>query len=221
METTSNIMFAFPFAPQAKEKIHDIVSITFQKGNKYQKIDYVCQKRERWQLCRHSLSHCITPCLNLPKPDTTTRPLQIFWTLCQHVVNRTRHRFTVGDVSCRSASSVIIIGSIVFYRFAPIASGVENSRSRGKGIVHPKMNVLSSFNQPQVVLNLYEFHSSIEHKRRYFEEQFMIATDFHYMGKKILCKSMASVSCLFCFQHSSKYVYTLSLGYVFRLFFMF
>jgi len=28
-----------------------------------------------------------------------------------------------------------------------------------KGIVHPKMKILSSFTHPQVVTNLYEFHS--------------------------------------------------------------
>jgi len=39
-----------------------------------------------------------------------------------------------------------------------------------KGIVHPKMKILSSFTHPQVVQNLYEFLYSAEHKRRYFEE---------------------------------------------------
>jgi len=33
------------------------------------------------------------------------------------------------------------------------------------------MNILSSFTHPQVVANLYEFHSSAEHKGRYFEER--------------------------------------------------
>jgi len=35
-----------------------------------------------------------------------------------------------------------------------------------KGIVHLKMKILSSFTHPQVVLNLYAFLSSAEHKRR-------------------------------------------------------
>jgi len=39
-----------------------------------------------------------------------------------------------------------------------------------KGIVHPKMKILSSFTYPQVVANLYEFLYSAEHKWRYFEE---------------------------------------------------
>ncbi len=39
-----------------------------------------------------------------------------------------------------------------------------------KGIVHPKMKILSSFTLPQVVPNLYEFLCSAEHKGRYFEE---------------------------------------------------
>ncbi len=37
-----------------------------------------------------------------------------------------------------------------------------------KGIVHPKMKLLSSFTHPQVDPNLYECVSS-EHKGRYFE----------------------------------------------------
>ncbi len=39
-----------------------------------------------------------------------------------------------------------------------------------KGIVHPKMKMLSSFTHPHVISNLYEFLSYVEHKRRYFEE---------------------------------------------------
>ncbi len=39
-----------------------------------------------------------------------------------------------------------------------------------KGIVHPKMKILSSFTHPQVVPNLYECLCSAEHKWRYSEE---------------------------------------------------
>ncbi len=39
-----------------------------------------------------------------------------------------------------------------------------------KGIVHTKMEILSSFTNPQVVPNLYEYLSSAEHKGRYSEE---------------------------------------------------
>jgi len=39
-----------------------------------------------------------------------------------------------------------------------------------KGIVHLKIKILSSFTHPQVVSTLFEFLSSAEHKRRYFEE---------------------------------------------------
>jgi len=39
-----------------------------------------------------------------------------------------------------------------------------------KGILHPKMKILS-FTHPQVVANLYEFLSSAEHKGRCFEER--------------------------------------------------
>jgi len=39
-----------------------------------------------------------------------------------------------------------------------------------KGIVQPKIKILSSFTCPQVVPNLYEFLCCVEHKGRYFEE---------------------------------------------------
>ncbi len=39
-----------------------------------------------------------------------------------------------------------------------------------KGIVHPKMKILSSFTHPLVVPNLYECICSAEHKGRYYEE---------------------------------------------------
>jgi len=37
-----------------------------------------------------------------------------------------------------------------------------------KGILHPKIKILSSFTHPQVVADLYEYLSSVEHKGRYF-----------------------------------------------------
>lgn len=40
------------------------------------------------------------------------------------------------------------------------------------GIVHPKVEILSSFVHPSVVPDLCDFHSSVEHKRRYLEELF-------------------------------------------------
>ncbi len=52
-----------------------------------------------------------------------------------------------------------------------------------KGIIHPKMKILSSFTHPQVVPNLYECLCSAEHKGRYSEEcgkrQFWGTIDFH------------------------------------------
>ncbi len=53
-----------------------------------------------------------------------------------------------------------------------IQDGDESAyRQEVKGIVHPKMLILSSFNQvPQVVLNFYAFLCSAEHKEIYFEE---------------------------------------------------
>jgi len=41
-----------------------------------------------------------------------------------------------------------------------------------KGLVHPKMKILSVFTHPQVVPNLYVFICSAEHKGRYLEECF-------------------------------------------------
>jgi len=56
------------------------------------------------------------------------------------------------------------------------------------GIVHPNINIFSSFTHPQVVPNLYEFlFFSAEHNGIYFEEyvtkQLMSPTDFQYGGK--------------------------------------
>jgi len=44
--------------------------------------------------------------------------------------------------------------------------------SRFKGLVHPKMKILSVFTHPYVVPNLYVFICSAEHKERYLEECF-------------------------------------------------
>jgi len=41
-----------------------------------------------------------------------------------------------------------------------------------KGLVHPKIKILSVFTHPHVVPNLYVFICSAEHKGRYLEECF-------------------------------------------------
>jgi len=41
-----------------------------------------------------------------------------------------------------------------------------------KGLVHPKIAILSVFTHPHVVPNLYVFICSAEHKGRYLEECF-------------------------------------------------
>jgi len=46
-----------------------------------------------------------------------------------------------------------------------------------KGIVIPKMKILSSFTHPQVVPNLYELLFSVEHKKS--TKQLMGFIDFH------------------------------------------
>jgi len=53
---------------------------------------------------------------------------------------------------------MFIIGTLSGLVVAPV-------ESEGEGIVHSKMNILSSFTHPQVVPNLYEFLSSVKHKR--------------------------------------------------------
>ncbi len=59
----------------------------------------------------------------------------------------------------------------IIHSFIHTYTRYKNSSSQDlKGIVHPKMKILSSFTHPQVVPNLYEFLCSAEHKGRYSEE---------------------------------------------------
>ncbi len=60
------------------------------------------------------------------------------------------------------------------------------------------MKILSSFTHPQVSLNLYEFLSSVEHKRKVFLRMLLtkhltVATDLHSIEKS---KSMATINYL-------------------------
>ncbi len=41
--------------------------------------------------------------------------------------------------------------------------GIKSLHTLVKGIVHPKINILSSFTHPPLVPNVYEFLSSVEH----------------------------------------------------------
>ncbi len=52
----------------------------------------------------------------------------------------------------------------------PLLAIATIKAQRLKGIVHPKMKILSSFIHPQVAPNLYEFLCSAEHRGRYFED---------------------------------------------------
>ncbi len=56
-----------------------------------------------------------------------------------------------------------------------------------KGIVHPKMKMLSSFTHPHVVPNLYVFLFYAEHKNNIFwkTKELLVHIDFH-VGKEIL-----------------------------------
>ncbi len=77
-----------------------------------------------------------------------------------------------------------------------------------KGIVHPKMKILS-FTHPQVVPNLYEFLCSVEHKGRYFEESLQPgcfgAPLTSIIGKKNTMEVNGAPE-LLCFPHSSEYL---------------
>ncbi len=58
-------------------------------------------------------------------------PVNLIWTLCQYVINRTRHKFTVEDLSRHTASSVDSIAdyngfySILLRHIAPLVSDVD------------------------------------------------------------------------------------------------
>ncbi len=71
--------------------------------------------------------------------------LKFWWPL--HILKNT-HRASLGVENCLCLSSDEFV----------------------KGIVHPKMKILSSFTHPQVVPDLYECLCSAEHKGRYSEE---------------------------------------------------
>ncbi len=55
-------------------------------------------------------------------------------------------------------------------KWSYIEMNIALCKEEVKGIVHPKMKILSSFTHPQVVPNLYECLCSAEHKGRYSEE---------------------------------------------------
>ncbi len=58
----------------------------------------------------------------------------------------------------------------ILKNFSPGCMENRNSMTSLKGIVHPWMQILSSFTHPQVVPNLYECLCSAEDKGRYSEE---------------------------------------------------
>ncbi len=55
-----------------------------------------------------------------------------------------------------------------------------------RGIVHPRMKILSSFTHPQVVPNLYEFLCSAEHKGRYLIEIISSLVQFMTLSNKLI-----------------------------------
>ncbi len=68
--------------------------------------------------------------------------------------------------------------------------------------VHPKMKIVSSFTQPHVIPNLYEFVSYAEHKGRYFE--LLVPIDFHSRERNTMEVNRDHQP--FDYQHSSKYL---------------
>ncbi len=72
-----------------------------------------------------------------------------------------------------------------------------------KGIIHPKMKILSSFTHPQVVPNLYEFLCSAEHKGR--KPGCFGAPLTSIVGKKNTMEVNGAPE-LLCFPHSSEYL---------------
>ncbi len=89
--------------------------------------------------------------------------------------------------------------------FLAIATNIP---PRLKGIVHPKMKMLSLFTHPYVIPNLYECLCSAEHKGRYFKEcgkqQFWGTIFFH----SIICPTMEvnGAPKQPCYKFSSKYL---------------
>ncbi len=70
-----------------------------------------------------------------------------------------------------------------------------------KGIVHPKIKMLSSFTHPQVVPNLYEFICSAG---TFVTRLFWGTVDFHSRKKNTMEVNGAPE--LLCFPHSSEYL---------------
>ncbi len=84
----------------------------------------------------HTQTPCLHPLQQLEAVYMTQRPLQIIWTSCQYVINRTRHQFTVGiccvalrNIQCSQTASLIIMGSIVFCHVTPHTSDVDTVRA--------------------------------------------------------------------------------------------
>ncbi len=78
-----------------------------------------------------------------------------------------------------------------------------------KGIVHPKMKILSSFTHPQVVPNLYETYTTLAVIRKIFWRKFVTrlfwgTIDFHSRKKNTMEVNGAPE--LLCFPHSSEYL---------------
>ncbi len=64
------------------------------------------------------------------------------------------------------------------------------------------MKIVSSFTQPHVIPNLYEFLSYAEHKGRYFE--LLVPIDFHSRERNTMAVNRDHQP--FDYQHSSKYL---------------
>jgi len=70
-------------------------------------------------------------------------------------------------------SSPLILGfSLLLRPKLQFPNPQQDLQEIDKGLVHPKMKILSVFTHPHVVTNFYVFICSAEHKGRYLEECF-------------------------------------------------
>ncbi len=90
-----------------------------------------------------------------------------------------------------------------------------------KGIVHPKMDVLSSFTHPFVSPKPYDFLSSAENKRKYLEEfckqTLLVTFDFHCIDKKHwdICEWTIALNLIYSVQKTEYNIYIYIYIYVY------
>ncbi len=81
----------------------------------------------------------------------------------------------------------------------------QKENAKVKGIVHPKMKILSSFTHPQVVHNLYEILCSAEHKGWYLATMLFWGTVDSIVGNQNTMEVNGAPELLSC-PYSSQYL---------------